>query len=168
MVKQRILDAVSKTGYTPPADPTDADWLRYGQVLEKVNDEHYQQDEKEITELAALIVKCKRTPNDVCEDVAAMLELHKCHACFNDGKCNRKIAQTIWAMEAHDQETAELLAKLKADREFEKAQMQEELNRLNNLHSLAKGMPDKIRQLKSGRRGLGHIPYVEHAELVEK
>src|SRR5687767_13520057 len=165
MVKKGILAAIDRSGINPPEDASDADWARYGQLLEKVNDEHYQQDQKEIDELAALIVKCKRTANDVCEDVTAIMELHKCHACFKDGKCKKKIEWTIAAMEAHDRETDQLITKLRADREFEKAKMQEDLNVLNNRHQQAKMMVGKIDQLKSGRRGLEHIPNVHLSEL---
>jgi len=167
MVRKTVLSAIEKAGIVPPSDASDAEWKRYGQLLERCNDEHYQHDQKEIEELAVLIGRCKRSANDVCEDVAAMLELKKCHACFNEGKCTRKIASTIRAMEEHDQETEQLISKLKADREFEKSKMQDELNTLNNLHSLARAMPDKIHQLKSGRRGLEHIPNVELAELAK-
>src|SRR4051812_18193791 len=95
-----ILAAIESAGINPPADASDAEWLRYGQLLDK---EHYTQHDQD--ELARLIVRCKRSASDVHEDTAALAELKKCHACFNEGKCTRKIAHTIAAMEAHDQET---------------------------------------------------------------
>src|SRR4051812_40736963 len=112
-MNKAISKAIDKV-HSTVGDPTDEDWLRYGHPLEHCD----EKDEAQVRELAALIDKCKRSAGDVHEDAAALAELRKCHHCFNAGKVAKQITEQIAAMEAHERETAELIAKLKADREF--------------------------------------------------
>jgi len=142
-------------------DPCPITWKAYAEALEACDDDQSGQFHQTLTILT------NKLGLHITDTQAHRAQLAQARALLAEFNAIRKdqIDQAAQSIDAHDLETLRLIQSLKEGRAAEKAALQSELDRLNNLRAHAKIAAENLSELRRGKPLLAHLPDPNVKEL---